>query len=40
MGLGFGFGFRFRLLAQVARTLRYSKCINLVTWPIQAIGFT
>jgi len=35
--LGLSFGFRLRVLGHVIRTLRWSKCIVLVTWPIQAI---
>jgi len=40
LGLGLSFGFRFRVLGHVTRTLRWSKCIVIVTWPIQAIGFS
>jgi len=40
LDLGFGFGFRFRVSGHVTRTLRLSRCIVLITWPIQAIGFS
>jgi len=39
LGLGFGFRLWFRISGHVTRT-RQSKRIILVTWPIQAIGFS
>ena len=38
--LGLSFGFKFRALDHVTRTLRWSKCIALATWPIQAVGLS
>jgi len=38
--LNFEFRFKFWVLGHVTRTLRWSKFIVLVTWPIQAIGLS